>query len=284
MGYLDNSMDLDSNLSNEAPSADWYNQTYGEDAYPSMSQFQPQQSQFDYMESIPQGTFEMPQQNQFGFGGEGVGIQPSPLGELPQNFNFDMGGVGQTLQNLFSGQGGNAMLKGIGALMEGSQNKKKAQALQNIVSQNRQAIDPFGSQRPFYQQQLQSAVQNPYQAAIVRDQVNNIAQMQARKDAAAGRRSNMATSSPAMLAAQAQIAQQYMNSLMGPAGSNIQPNSNALLNMLGQAANADVQGYMSPIMSALGNVQQTNSLADMFKNMSTSDRVALQQALSRQGQ
>lgn len=217
--------------------------------------FGPQEQQFDYQASIPQGTFGMPQAEQFGFGGDGVGIQPSS--EYATG-GFDLGSIAPALQNLFSGQQGKGALSGLGALIEGMQNKKKASSIQNIVNQQQARTDPFGAQRPFYQQQLQSTVQNPYTQPMVRDQVAQIQRAQAIKDAAAGRRSNSATSSPAMLAAQAAVAQQYMNSLMTPAGANIAPNGGGLEALLqGNAAN--VHGYASPIMSALGYNQQTNS-------------------------
>lgn len=171
------------------------------------------------------------------------------------------GGISGTLEKLFSNS---KAIKGLAALMEGGQNKRYASNLQNMVNQNRQMLDPFGSQRGFYQGQLQSAVQNPYQAAIVRDQVNQIAQAQARKDAAAGRRSNMATTSPAMLAAQAAVAQNYMNSLMQPAGAGIAPQGGAALQALMPGAMANAQGYTSPIVNAMQNYATQQQLANLF--------------------
>ena len=83
--------------------------------------------------------------------------------------------------------------------------------------------------------------------------------MQAMKDAAAGRRSNSALSNPATLAAASEVAQKYMQGLMQPAGANINPNPSAWSSLAAQGVNNDVNGYMSPLASALGYNQQTNS-------------------------
>lgn len=162
------------------------------------------------------------------------------------------GGSQDFLGRLFSNP--TLMAKGIGALFEGQQNKKRANDLSGIAQ--KAGFDPFGSQRPFYQQQLQQAVQNPYVSPIVANQANQLAKAQAIKDAAAGRRSSNLASSPGVLAAQAQIAQQYMNSLMTPAGANIRPESAAYANMLNEASKADTNGYISPLLSVLGNMSR----------------------------
>lgn len=174
-------------------------------------------------------------------------------GQMPTTTNWNpntSGDIQNTLANLFNSKG---FVTGLGVLGEGYQNKKKATALQQMVNQNRQQLDPFGSQRPFYQQQLQQAVQDPYSAPIVRNQVDALAQEQRIADAKAGRRSNNATSSPALLAAQAQVAQKYMNSLQTPAGANIGPQGlSSLLSAQQQGINYDVNGYLSPALSAMG--------------------------------
>ena len=83
-----------------------------------------------------------------------------------------------------------------------------------------------------------------------------IARSQAIKDAAAGRRSNNATSSPAMLAAQAEAAQKYINSMMTPAGANINPNTGAMASAMTSAAGYDANGYTSPLLYAMGQGQR----------------------------
>jgi len=167
-----------------------------------------------------------------------------------------MGSIQNTLSSLFNNKG---LVTGLGALMEGSQNKKRSAALQQLVSKMQPAMDPFGSQRSQYQQELSRTMQNPYSAPIVQQQVNAMQQAQAIKDAAAGRRSNSATSSPALLAAQAQVAQKYMDSLYTPSGANINPSGlSSLMSASQSGINSDANGYMSPIMTALARNAGTN--------------------------
>ena len=159
-------------------------------------------------------------------------------------------------------------IKGLSALLEGSQNKKKATALNKLANSSK--LDPFGSQRAFYQQQARQAVTNPYDSAIVKSQVDNLQRMQNIKDAAAGRRSNSLSTAPGVLAEQAKIAQDYLNSMLQAGGSKIDPNSSAITSAATGAINADTAGYTSPLMSALGNIstQQNNNaiLEKLFSN------------------
>lgn len=172
-------------------------------------------------------------------------------------------GAQSFLQQLFGGIGAGAGgLLGSGsriaaAVAEGNQNKQKQQALNQIAQTP--ALDPFSNQRPFYQQQAQQTVMNPYSSPIVTAQVQQIQKAQNIKDAAAGRRSNSVGSAPAVIAAQAKIAQDYMNSMMQAGGSNIAPNSSAISNLLSQGVNAGINGYISPISSAIGYETQAQS-------------------------
>lgn len=165
------------------------------------------------------------------------------------------GSIQDTLQKIFTNP--NVLGKGIAALMTGQQNKKMASSLNNIASSPR--LDPFGSQRPVYQQELQNAIKDPNSIPLIKQQTEAIARAQAIKDAAAGRRSNNATSSPAMLAAQAEAAQKYINSMMTPAGANINPNTGAMAGAMTSAAGYDANGYTSPLAYMLGNQQQAGS-------------------------
>lgn len=180
----------------------------------------------------------------------------TPGGEIPSN----QGGISQALSDLFNNK---KTMTGIGALFEGFQNMQKANAMQGLASRMQGAMDPFGGQRAGYQQQLAAAIQNPYSSPIVRAQVEQLQRAQATKDAAAGRRSNSATSSPAMLAAQAQIAQNYINSLMQPAGANISPSGlSSLLQTQQQGINSGINGFVSPLLSAAGYATGNNSTAN----------------------
>lgn len=171
-------------------------------------------------------------------------------------------GLQNTLAGIFNNKGA---MTGLGAILEGMQNKKKQSAYTQLAQQMQPAMDPFGSQRGFYQQQLQQAVQDPYSSPIVSAQVKQLQQAQAIKDAQAGRRSNQATSNPALLAAQAQVAQKYMDSLQQPAGANINPSGlSNIMSMLQQGTKAGIDGYASPMMSAVGyNSSTTNNQAQL---------------------
>lgn len=248
---------------------------------PSWEQNQPidmggfQQPQMDYQFNTPNqpsvgfdqfGGMQAPHEG-FGFGG---GLGGDVSGFLSQLF-----GSGGAL----GGKGGQGLVAGLGALMEGRQNKQQAKGMQNTVQQYQQRTSPFdvqstgasqmgaNSMRDAMQQKLAAAIQDPYSAPIVKSQVQQIQKAQAIKDAAAGRRSNSSTSDPAMMAAQAKVAQDYINSLQNPAGANINPNSQGLEALL-QAQKYNTNGYASPIMSALGynasvNTAQNNQQAQL---------------------
>ena len=125
------------------------------------------------------------------------------------------------------------------------------------MKQAAKQIDPWASQRPFYQQQAQAAVTNPYDSPIVKAQIEQLQNAQNIKDAAAGRRSNMLTSSPAVMAEMAQIAQAYQAQMANQGGATIQPSG--LAQTLGAAATYDTNGYLSPLSSILNTyVNQKN--------------------------
>ena len=187
--------------------------------------------------------------------------EQSAAGQMPSttNWNPNSGGISQALSDLFNNK---KAMTGIGALFEGFQNMQKANAMQGLASRMQGAMDPFGKQRAGYQTQLAAAIQNPYSSPIVQAQVEQLQRAQAAKDAAAGRRSNSATSSPALLAAQAQIAQNYINSLMAPAGANINPSGlSSLLQTQQQGINSGINGFVSPLLSAAGYATGNNNTA-----------------------
>ncbi len=175
--------------------------------------------------------------------------------------NQSAGGM-DMLSKILGSLGGAKGLFGLGsALMEGQQNKQNSANTNRIVQQQQARQDPFASQRPFYQQQLQQSVTNPYGSAIVSDQLKQMQALQARKDAAAGRRSNTAYGNPALMAEAAKVALADRQSLMAPAGANINPNQIGLQDLLG-ASQQDTQGTMSPLMSAIGKILQGNEIQD----------------------
>jgi len=211
---------------------------------------------------------------------------------------WGLNGISDFLGKLF---GNKTLMGGLGALFEGSQNRKQAKSMQKIAQQNQaqqqlerqammqrqdqqqQVVSPYdrvnaiaqaqgnpnvNSMRDAMQQKLLDAMQNPYQVPIVQQQVDALTQAQRRKDAAAGRRSNDATSNPQLLAEAAKIAQNYIQNLQGPAGANITPNypglnnnlnNSGVLQALLNASRYDTNGYVSPLMSAIGFGQSYNT-------------------------
>ena len=270
-----------------APNSAMSNLGYVDQSSPEMSQADPymwnsfsndylpssNNQQMDFGQSLyPQGAIaQLLGQSTPSYGMSTPSMQ-LPMNQ-PNNFNFDSNGIKQTLANIFNNKG---FVTALGAIAEGYQNKKKAAALQQLVSQMRQPLDPFGSQRPFYQQQLQQAVQDPYSSPIVKAQVEQLKRAQDIKNAAAGRRSNSATTDPALLAAMAGVAQNYMNSLQTPAGANISPQGlSSLVSAQQQGINNDVNGYLSPALSALGRsagVDQNTKTLEALRELLTGGR------------
>jgi hypothetical protein len=205
---------------------------------------------------------------------------------------------GDTLTNMLGGlsglfgqnknqQRGGQLSSGLGsiisALLTGKQNTKNAQQAKNIINQQQAATDPFASQRPFYQQQLQQAITNPYSVPIVADQVNALKRAQDIKNAAAGRRSNSATTDPELLKAMAEVAQKYQSSLQQPAGANFRRDMTGYKELLG-ANQQQTNGYISPLLSALGFTQQQgNNSANMESTLGNLVKV-LQTMQQGQGQ
>ena len=152
---------------------------------------------------------------------------------------------------------------GVAAYASGRQNNQLASQIPQAVQQSRQAQSPFdyGAQpngpRAAAQAEYLKALQNPYGSQIVSQQADALAKAQAIKDAAAGRRSNNATSSPALVAAQAQIAQNYLNSMAEQSGFKFNPSGSGLEQLV-QALKAGTEGYMSPMSRALGYGLGTN--------------------------
>lgn len=198
-----------------------------------------------------------------------------------------LGGLGGLFGQNKNQQRGGQLSSGLGsiisALLTGKQNTKNAQQSKNIINQQQAATDPFASQRPFYQQQLQQAITNPYSVPIVADQVNALKRAQDIKNAAAGRRSNSATTDPELLKAMAEVAQKYQSSLQQPAGAMIKPDMTGYKELLG-ANQQQTNGYISPLLSALGFTQQQgNNSANMESTLGNLVKV-LQTMQQGQGQ
>ena len=187
---------------------------------------------------------------QGGYNNQGMQGQ-QPVYEQSTNPSINWGGAGSSvssfLKELFNkGSTANTIGQGIAALASGYQNKKLAGNMQQAASK----LDPWASQRPFYQQQAQQAVTDPYSSPIVKAQIEQLQREQDIKDAQAGRRSNSLTSSPAVMAAMAQVALNYQNQMAQQGGAGINPSASATA--LSSAANANASGYISPIAQLFG--------------------------------
>jgi len=168
--------------------------------------------------------------------------------------------------------GSNAYLKTFMNLVAANQEKKSNQQMATQIPQQvqqfRQQASPFdanpttldpNSARFLAQNEYKKSVLNPYASNIVSDQVEQMRQIQARKDAAAGRRSNTAYSNPAMLAASADAAMKYQNQLGQQAGAG-QFMGQSGLNELVQGLKYGAQGN-SPYFSAAGYGANANNIS-----------------------
>ena len=252
--------------------SDWFSDDYGSDYTPMEGNTTP--DSWDYFDNAggtygdwSQGNYDYTYGNTSDYGndywnnlnndinysGSGNFYGTSPQFQAIDTAN-PFGSISTTLANIFNNPNAMKMgAAGLSALMEGYQNKKKAAAMQQAVKQ----IDPWASQRPFYQQQAQAAVTNPYDSPIVKAQIEQLQNAQNIKDAAAGRRSNSLTSSPAVMAEMARIAQAYQAQMANQGGATIQPSG--LAQTLDRASSYDTNGYLAPLSSILNTyVNQKN--------------------------
>ena len=262
--------------------SDWFSDDYGSDYTPMEGNTTPDSG--DYFDNAggtygnwSQGNYDYTYGNTSDYGNDyynniNYGANGSGGVDLSNpSYNYNgagliqtsnpFGSISQTLAGLFNNPQALGMAgKGVAALFEGYQNKKKAEAMQKLAKNP--ALDPFGSQRQFYQQQAQQAVTNPYDSPIVKAQIEQLQNAQNIKDAAAGRRSNMLTSSPAVMAEMAKIAQNYQQQMAVQGGANIAP-SGGLAEILSKGTTYDTNGYISPLLTAAGYGVQDNALANL---------------------
>ena len=254
----------------------WMNQGgYSEDQLnnPGLTSMPTFNTGWDPSEGIPWSSSQPNEMGQF-TGGQTMAPPEWFNQTQSQGSGLDRGmdSISSVLSNLFNGNSGitGKQLGTIGAaLLEGRSNRRMASQIPQAVQQQQQRTSPYdvasagassmgaNSMRDAMQQKLAAAMTDPYGQPIVKSQVDQIARVQAIKDAAAGRRSNTATSSPAMMAEQAKVAQNYINSLQQPAGAGINPSSQGLEQIM-QALKYGAQGTTSPMMSALGYNTGTN--------------------------
>lgn len=230
---------------------------YGQTSNMDQSQYDPYQTDWQDNVGITQNQSFNPQAQPEWYQNllSGAGTQALP--QVPQQSQNS--GMTSILSQLFGGGG-----KLLAGLMEGAQNKKKQQAYNQIAKNP--SLDPFATERPFYQQQARQAVIDPYSSPMVKAQIDNVQREQNIRDAAAGRRSNMISSQPGVMAAQAKIAQSYLDQMLHAGGSQQSPDGKSIAAALMGGANAGVNGYASPLASALGYTSQASNNNDQLVN------------------
>lgn len=132
-----------------------------------------------------------------------------------------------------------------GGFLELLQKMQQAKDLRSAA----RTMDPFGAQRPFYQQELQQTYTDPnayMNRPESRLQMQALEKALARRDAKAGRRSQYGARALELQQAQAKGLADYRNALLQPAGAGIGPNSAQLLS---NAALAKQQGISAPFQS-----------------------------------
>lgn len=299
-GYMDESVGATPSFGQETDYSFFPKNNFGQSDYGDYNQGQGWQQSFpeNSLQSLfsKQGLYSNPEQSV----APGLNIYGNydNFNSLPQGNTSPTISWGDTLTKMLGGLGGlfgqnknqqrgGQLNSGLGsiisALLTGKQNTQNAQQSKNIINQQQASIDPFASQRPFYQQQLQQATTNPYSVPIVADQVNALKRAQDIKNAAAGRRSNSASTDPELLKAMAEVAQKYQSSLQQPAGAMIKPDMTGYKELLG-ANQQQTNGYISPLLSALGFTQQQgNNSANMESTLGNLVKV-LQTMQQGQGQ
>jgi len=159
-----------------------------------------------------------------------------------------------------------------GGFLELLQKMQQAKDLRSAA----RTMDPFGAQRPFYQQELQQTYTDPnayMNRPESRLQMQALEKALARRDAKAGRRSQYGARALELQQAQAKGLADYRNALLQPAGAGIGPNSAQLLS---NAALAKQQGISAPFQSLQDIVTGTQP---GYKD--TQDRIAaLEKAFS----
>ena len=239
--------DFESNISNEAPTPDWFSNTYGTNGMDSYYANQaPQESyapfdptfglqQTDMQTLAPQGW----QQNGTNWGQIDSEIGSS-FNSAGQNIYDFFSGAGNSLKGLFNngfgGSGGstNTFLKGLAGLLAAQQTKKSNQQMAKQIPQTVNSVRQFAApydvastgagmmtpgattmrdaaqqQAAMANQRLQNFRQNPNSDAGYKATNDQIANVLNRQAAMHGNRNNFNATAPAMLAAQAAAQLKY---------------------------------------------------------------------------
>lgn len=185
----------------------------------------------------------------------------------PQEFGS---GVQDYLKNIFTNP--QFLTKGIGALFEGIQNKRSSNNLNRIAGNLQRAGDPFASQRGQYQRLLSDTYTNPNIALgrpEIRAQLQGLENQMNARDAAAGRRSQYGDRANQLAIASSGLLDRYRKQLAQLAGGGLSPNFSGLSNLYQEANRQGTNGFLSPIMSAVGMGTQQQRQQDFINQLSS---------------
>lgn len=185
----------------------------------------------------------------------------------PQEFGS---GVQDYLKNIFTNP--QFLTKGIGALFEGIQNKRSSNNLNRIAGNLQRAGDPFASQRGQYQRLLSDTYTNPNIALgrpEIRAQLQGLENQMNARDAAAGRRSQYGDRANQLAIASSGLLDRYRQQLAQLAGGGLSPNFSGLSNLYQEANRQGTNGFLSPIMSAVGMGTQQQRQQDFINQLSS---------------
>lgn len=179
-------------------------------------------------------------------------------------------GVQDYLKNIFTNP--QFLTKGIGALFEGIQNKRSSNNLNRIAGNLQRAGDPFASQRGQYQRLLSDTYTNPNIALgrpEIRAQLQGLENQMNARDAAAGRRSQYGDRANQLAIASSGLLDRYRQQLAQLAGGGLSPNFSGLSNLYQEANRQGTNGFLSPIMSAVGMGTQQQRQQDFINQLSS---------------
>jgi len=179
-------------------------------------------------------------------------------------------GVQDYIKNIFTNP--QFLTKGIGALFEGIQNKRSSNNLNRIAGNLQRAGDPFASQRGQYQRLLSDTYTNPNIALgrpEIRAQLQGLENQMNARDAAAGRRSQYGDRANQLAIASSGLLDRYRQQLAQLAGGGLSPNFSGLSNLYQEANRQGTNGFLSPIMSAVGMGTQQQRQQDFINQLSS---------------
>jgi len=185
-----------------------------------------------------------------GFGG--TGLDPAISGVSPQSEEDKPWWKRLSMPSITQGQAD--VFKGLAGLYSAYQSNKQAAQLREAA----QRQDPFGAQRPFYQQQLRQTYSNPnayMSSPEAKLQQDALRQQLERMDAKAGRRSQYGARAVQLAQAQAKQLADYRNGLQQAAGSGIGPQGAGTLQSAAAQAELNAGGQLPAALSSIYNKQ-----------------------------